>query len=852
MNILENYEFVTLKSYSHNKVKSYEFTSKNYAFLDIETAKTSEQDTCSSAVSFSMCDYNNSFAIARKYTTTQENLYKEMLEIVYYFTSDKLKKLRCYYHNTTFDCTFLLIELNKLGYKQVDKIDEKTLDITDKYYTLIVANNRIIQLEYTYKAKIYQIWDTFNIWATGLRQVSSECCKLNKQANEQGENLPFPNIFDKEQDTDFNYTEIRDVGSRYTKDELKYCINDVVSSSAIIKLFSFLDLKMTISATAYNTCMKSFIDGLYIHNSICFIIKGMIINNTLDNINLSSLVHSIRTDKGYNIYSNNYYEIYDDNTLLCNISFSECNKGDKTTAKHLYNDNFNNIKTKIFNKIIDMNFSTLDNELSKMSLFYQYKKKDFKSLFQFLTHYFTFNHGGSVKTSSKHFIKIKEDLQEFQFHYFPKISMHLDKLLRNGYKGGICQVNSIYQYQVVNNVYHIDINSSYPYKCRDCRLPVGEPTFYNYCKEPTVNTICMYIFTCNYNIKSGYLPTILSKNSFGMAKMSTHGTVIDMLKNTDEQKRFLYLYDVEFQLFKKHYNISNLTVIKTIEFKAVEKLFYAYNDKFYKFKQTKKGTALYQPSKILLNSVTGKFGQNKYRMEREKVLANFDKGYLKFVKVENKDFNESKINTYYLPVVSYITALSRVQLMEGCDKIMENGGKVYYMDTDSIFFSADNVSINSDKYLTINNIDTDILIDKNILGAWDMEHSNISKAIFICPKRYFLDIDGNEIVKDCKCAGVSNKYAKNIHFSDFKLGNKFKTMHRLKTEKGVDLIEDVKELRYSEILYKTNICTLSSVELYKQGDIVQNIYGDICIIQDILYIPPKFKYWEENFYNDNE
>lgn len=852
MNILDNYEFVTLKSYSHNKVKSYEFTSKNYAFLDIETAKTSEQDTCSSAVSFSVCDYNNSFAIARKYTTTQENLYKEMLEIVHYFTSDKLKKLRCYYHNTTFDCTFLLIELNKLGYKQVDKIDEKTLDISDNYYTLIVANNRIIQLEYTYKGKIFQIWDTFNIWATGLRQVSKECCKLNKQANEQGEKLPFPNICDKEQDTDFNYSEIREIGSKYTKEELKYCINDVVSSSAIIKLFSFLDLKMTISATAYNTCMNSFIDGLYIHNSICFIIKGMIINNTLDNINLSSLVHSIRTDKGYNIYSNNYYEIYDNNTLLCNISFNECDKGIKTTIKHLYADNFNNIKTKIFNKILNMDFSTLDNELSKMSLFYQYKKNNFKSLFQFLTHYFTFNHGGSVKTSSKHFIKIKEDLQEFQSHYFPKISLELDKLLRNGYKGGICQVNSIYQYQVVNNVYHIDINSSYPYKCRDCRLPVGEPTFYNYYKEPTRDTICMYIFTCNYNIQSGYLPTILSKNCYGMAKMSTHGSVIDMLKNTDEQKRFLYLYDVEFQLFKKHYNISNLTVIKTIEFKAVEKLFYAYNDKFYKFKQTKKGTALYQPSKILLNSVTGKFGQNKYRMEREKVLANFDKGYLKFVKVENKDFDESKINTYYLPVVSYITALSRVQLMGGCDKIMENGGKVYYMDTDSIFFSADNVSINSNKYLTINNIDTDILIDKNILGAWDMEHSNISKAIFICPKRYFLDIDGQEIIKDCKCAGVSNKYAKNIHFSDFKLGNKFKTMHRLKTEKGVDLIEDVKELRYSEILYKTNICTLSSVELYRQGDIVQNLYGDICIIQDILYIPPKFKYWEENFYNDNE
>ena len=127
-----------------------------------------------------------------------------------------------------------------------------------------------------------------------------------------------------------------------------------------------------------------------------------------------------------------------------------------------------------------------------------------------------------------------------------------------------------------------------------------------------------------------------------------------------------------------------------------------------------------------------------------------------------------------------------------------------------------------------------------------MEHKQIEKALFICPKRYFLDIDGSGIIKDCKCAGVNNKYAKNIQFSDFKLGNTFKTMHRKKTENGVDLIEDIKQLRYSEILYKTNICTLSSTEIYSIGDNVQNIYGDICTVEDILYVPPRFeKYFKK-------
>lgn len=847
--LLDRYEFIELKTNSHNKKKVFEFSVKNYCFLDIETSKTDNSTECSEAISFSMCDYNNTFALCSKYVTTQEQMYKEMLELVHYFTNEKQKKLRCYYHNLTFDCTFLLIELNKLGYIQVDTIDSKSIDNDTKEYTLIVSNNQIIQLEYTYKSKVFQIWDTFKIWATGLRTVSKECVKLNKKAIENKQNIPFLNILDKEQDTNFNYIKMRKIGERYSKEDIQYCVNDVVSSSAIIKLFSFLDIRMTISSMAYNTCMNSFIDSLYIHDSICFMLQAMLINNSLDINNLSSLVHSERNENGYNIYSKNYYEQYDNNTLIGSIEFSNLKNKEKTTLKTLYKDNFSIIKSLIIDKVFQMKFTDLHEKIEKMSLFYEYKRKDFKSLYSFLMYYFTFAHGGNVKTSSQHFIDVSKDLEKFKDAYFPSLSYKLDTYLRNAYEGGICQVNPIYQYTEVYNVKHIDINSSYPHKARDCQLPVGQPKFVRGYVEKTGDTICLYKFVCNYDIKKGYLPVVLSKNRFGMAKMSTHDTIMNMLKNTDTNKRFLYMYDRQFELFKKCYNITNLTVIETVVFKAKKGVLYAFNDKYYKLKQSKKGTALYIPSKIILNSVTGKFGQNKYRMEKYKTLANFDKGIVHFEQVENTEYNEKEIKSYYLPIVSYITALARCQLMEGCNTIIENGGKIYYMDTDSIFFSADKVNISDNKCLTINNNETNILIDKNILGAWDMEHDNISKAIFICPKRYFLDIDGREVVKDVKCAGVSRQYAKNITFENFKLGNKFDTLHRKKTEKGVDLINDVKEMRYSEILYKCDICTLSTTEIYKIGDKARNIYGDICTIQDILYCPPKFRKEVEQYYD---
>ena len=845
MDILQGkYYFKKLKSYSHN-TKEYKFTSKNYCFLDIETSKTNESTEITQAISFSMCDYLNTFAVCSNYVTNQYILYNDMLELIYMYTKDTCDKLRCYYHNTTFDCTFLLIELNKRGYTQVNEL-EKEINTSDKYYTLIVSNNDIIELVYTYKGKIFQIWDTFKIWACSLATISAECDKLNKKAIEKGELLPFPNILSKAEDTSFDYDKIRNINERFTDTEKDYMINDVVSSSAVIKTFSFLDLKITISATAYNECMSAFIKGMYIHDSIMYMIYNMIMRNILDSINISSLVLSKRENNTYKIYTKNYYEIYDKRTLICEIDIDNLKNKQKTTIKTLYKDNFDYIKSEIIKNIKPIDINILHEKLNKMSLFYKFYIKRFKNdIFKLLMYFYNFNHGGKVKTSKNHLFDVNKLKQEFNNYYFPKIPLQLDKILRRAYKGGICQVNELYQYQIQENVKHIDINSSYPYKMRDCLLPYGLPNVLEGYKKSSNNTICLYEFICDYDIKKDYLPSLMSKNIYGMAKMSTHGKAIEFLQNIDENKQRLYLYDCEFDLFLKHYDIKNLIVFKTYEFKAVKNMFYAYNDKYYKFKQSKKGTILYAPSKILLNSVTGKFGQNKYKMEGETVKADFSNGILKFKK-EVKDFDEKEIKTYYLPVVSYCTALSRCQLMSACDKITENGGKVFYMDTDSLFFNADNVSINDNNYLVINNNVTNILIDKNILGAWDMEHKQIEKALFICPKRYFLDIDGTGIIKDCKCAGVNNKYAKNIQFSEFKLGNTFKTMHRKKTENGVDLIEDIKQLRYSEILYKTNICTLSSTEIYSIGDKVKNIYGDICTIQDILYVPPRFeKYFKK-------
>ena len=47
----------------------------------------------------------------------------------------------------------------------------------------IVYSNGVVT---TYKGKIFQIWDTFKIWACSLATISAECDKLNKKAIEKG------------------------------------------------------------------------------------------------------------------------------------------------------------------------------------------------------------------------------------------------------------------------------------------------------------------------------------------------------------------------------------------------------------------------------------------------------------------------------------------------------------------------------------------------------------------------------------------------------------------------------------------------------------------------------------------
>jgi hypothetical protein len=81
---------------------------------------------------------------------------------------------------------------------------------------------------------------------------------------------------------------------------------------------------------------------------------------------------------------------------------------------------------------------------------------------------------------------------------------------------------------------------------------------------------------------------------------------------------------------------------------------------------------------------------------------------------------------------SYVTALSRLRLLEGMETCVNSGGKIYYCDTDSIV---------TDKKISA------FQTDKSELGGFGLEHELI-EGEFICPKVYrVITKEGKEIFK---------------------------------------------------------------------------------------------------------
>lgn len=342
------------------------------------------------------------------------------------------------------------------------------------------------------------------------------------------------------------------------------------------------------------------------------------------------------------------------------------------------------------------------------------------------------------------------------------------KFISRSYSGGHVD---LYYHQNNDNekVYRYDVNSLYPYSMMNCSMPTGYPIQFegnildNEIYDIVANTFNLNerygFFESNIEThKDLFIPIILKKikiDKVGYRTIAPLGKWTDVYHSEELNNALKYGYKYTTNkgyLFNKGY------------------IFKDYVNSLYELKKSSNsGEPNYIISKLLLNSLYGRFGMNPYYLKSE-LLSNteldnyiylndnihiYDKlelsDNLNLISYYKEDCNDKydKSNNVNVAIASSITAFSRIHM--SYFKQMD-GYKVFYSDTDSI---------------DLNKPLPDEFVGKE-LGLLKLEHV-WEKAIYISNKAYIgIDKEG-KIYRKLRGIKVNSKEFKNnpIEIEDF-------------------------------------------------------------------------------------
>lgn len=338
-------------------------------------------------------------------------------------------------------------------------------------------------------------------------------------------------------------------------------------------------------------------------------------------------------------------------------------------------------------------------------------------------------------------------------NYFPLIPYIVDKDIRKSYKGGFTYLNEIYKEKETGSGLVLDINSLYPSVMMYEKLPFGEPVYFDgqYQKD---NLYPLYVQTlsCVFELKKGKIPTIQIKNNLSFLPN-------EYIKSSNGDIVTLVLTSVDLELFLEHYDVTDITYHSGWKFKAIKGLFSKYIEYWSERKiQAKKdnNTALYRISKLMLNSLYGKFGLNPDVRSKYPYLN--EDGIVKY-SLYPAETRES----IYIPVASFITSYARKKTITTSQTIKEYSINKYGKDL-YVYSDTDSIHCLFDEDTELKEI---IEIDDYKLGAWKKE-STFKRGKYLRQKCYIeLGFDDKMNVT---VAGLPKKLGNLITFDNFNIG----------------------------------------------------------------------------------
>lgn len=332
-------------------------------------------------------------------------------------------------------------------------------------------------------------------------------------------------------------------------------------------------------------------------------------------------------------------------------------------------------------------------------------------------------------------------------HFFPVLEKEIDEEIRSSYRGGFTYLNDIYKEIKVGKGIVLDVNSLYPSVLYDSRLPVGEPVFFRgKYKYDGLHDLYVQRLSCEFELKPGKIPTIQIK---GDADFMPN----EYLKNSKNRVVVLTLTNIDLKLFFENYDVKNPRYLNGFMFRSARGIFKKYIDKWTNLKiesKKNKNSSLYQISKMMLNSLYGKFGLS--------VKCRSKTPYLKDGIVKYKMGEEETRDGIYIPIATFVTAYARDKTIRTSQKIRDYSVNMYgedkyiYSDTDSI-----HTTLSKKELIKICDI------DDYRLGAWKIE-SEFCRAKFIRQKTYIEEIDGELKIT---CAGLPENCYAQVTFENF-------------------------------------------------------------------------------------
>lgn len=399
-------------------------------------------------------------------------------------------------------------------------------------------------------------------------------------------------------------------------------------------------------------------------------------------------------------------------------------------------------------------------------------------------------------------------VNHLQDNLIANLKGHSADFARKAFYGGRTEVFKTY-YE--GEMQYLDINSLYPYVQKTKELPIGIPMC---CKENSNMTKNISrILKSSSKSKIAQINALIQKPRYTdeqIDKVLSRGNLtkeeIEYRKNEYKKLNKLYnvfIIDLEFEssnlyipligykndnkfIFNnqaKRVQITNFELYKAIElnykvkkvyeihlYQSSKTLFNSYINKYEKIKnQAKKdnNTGMYHLSKLMLNSLWGKFGQRNIqrkcvylRNKEEWVRLIIRERMSKNIRIMNYKEENNLLKVQYdefciftntnAAIATFVTSHARLKLYEGFEAVgLEN---MIYCDTDSMIFKFN--KFNNNQFNQLNNL-------KNLIGdefgQWKDE-TNGDKLVKFCgigPKSYSFETKSG--YRETKCKGFITK-----------------------------------------------------------------------------------------------